>query len=94
MVKTDSGECIWEFAQKMRSSDMGLMRIPETAKTSRKPKKTIKPKKQCFQNYSDLWTSCQIFGFLVFLVLLFFWFYCFFWFLEVFFQIVSVGAVQ
>jgi len=39
MVKIDSGECIWEFAQKMRSSDMGLMRIPETAKTSRKPKK-------------------------------------------------------
>ena len=27
MVKIDSGECIWEFAQKMRSSDMGLMRI-------------------------------------------------------------------
>ena len=27
MVKIDSGECIWEFAQKMRSSDMGLIRI-------------------------------------------------------------------
>ena len=27
MVNIDSGECIWEFAQKMRSSDMGLIRI-------------------------------------------------------------------
>ena len=26
-MKIDSGECIWEFAQKMRSSDMGLIRI-------------------------------------------------------------------
>ena len=40
MVKIDSGECKWEFAQKMRSSDMGLIRINlDTAKT-RENKKT------------------------------------------------------
>ena len=27
LVKIDSGECIWELDQKMRSSDMGLIRI-------------------------------------------------------------------
>ena len=42
---------------------------------SRKTKKTKKKQKQkqCFQNYSDLWTSCQIFVFF-----LFFLFFCFF----------------
>ena len=50
MVKIDSGECIWEFAQKMRSSDMGLIRIisgliqminPDTAKTRENRKKNV-----------------------------------------------------
>ena len=68
MVKINSGECIWEFAQKMQNSDMGL------PQNSRKPKKTKKQKKQCFQNYSDLWTSCQIFVFFVFFGFLEFFF--------------------
>ena len=86
MVKIDSGECIWEFAQKMQSSDMGLIQInPDGSKTrenQKKQKKQKNQKDQCFQNYSDLWTSCQIFCFFVFFV--------FFGFLEFFF---SDGAV-
>ena len=57
MVKIDSGECIWEFAQKMQSSDMGLIRInlgliqinpmaPKLEKTKKTKKK--KQKKTMF----------------------------------------------
>ena len=87
MVKIDSGECIWELAQKDAKFRHGIAQNGLILK-QQKLEKT--KKKQCFQNYSDLWTSCQIFGFLFFLIVLLFFvflvFLFFFGFLEVFFR--------
>ena len=40
--------------------------VTSSFRLERTKKNKKKTKKQCFHNYSDVWTSCQIFGFFVF----------------------------